>query len=196
MCYLLKWKGKIENFLGFEHQSSSDQGLWEELWNDVFKNHIPSAVRFSLDTIPGQNVKENSRCTSKFLFFSFLFSGEQSSRFLLAMVSCLGVIRFLACVAGIALSVYALHVEISKEHNKEYKALCDINEHMSCSKVFSSKYVTFLVSIFDNFFSVWNSYLTSTMCMTILLEHCVVLFIMESSFGCKFFPPGMELVLA
>ncbi|XP_027049173.1 vitamin K epoxide reductase complex subunit 1 [Pocillopora verrucosa] len=58
------------------------------------------------------------------------------------MVSCLGVIRFLACVAGIALSVYALHVEISKEHNKEYKALCDINEHMSCSKVFSSKYGT------------------------------------------------------
>lgn len=165
--------------------------------NDVFKNHIPSAVRFSLDTIPGQNIKENSRCTSKFLFFSFLFSGEQSSRFLLAMVSCLGVIRFLACVAGIALSVYALHVEISKEHNKEYKALCDINEHMSCSKVFSSKYVTFLVSIFDNFFFLYETrYLTSTMCMTILLEHCVVLFIMESPFGCKFFPPGMELVLA
>lgn len=196
MCYLLKWKGKIENFLGFEHQSSSDQGLWEELLNDVFKNHIPSAVRFSLDTIPGQNVKENSRCTSKFLFFSFLFSGEQSSRFLLAMVSCLGVIRFLACVAGIALSVYALHVEISKEHNKEYKALCDINEHMSCSKVFSSKYVTFLVSIFDNFFFCMklvfdkynvHDYITRTLCSIIHYE---------SPFGCKFFPPGMELVLA
>ncbi|KAL9981633.1 hypothetical protein ACROYT_G010365 [Oculina patagonica] len=27
-------------------------------------------------------------------------------------------------------------------HNEDYKALCDISEHMSCSKVFSSKYGT------------------------------------------------------
>ena len=55
------------------------------------------------------------------------------------MVDCLKLSRFLICVVGIALSVYALHVEVSKSHNKEYKALCDISEHMSCSKVFSSK---------------------------------------------------------
>lgn len=54
------------------------QGLWEELLNDVFKNHIPSAVRFSLDMIPGQNVKENSRCNSKFLFFFPFYSQENN----------------------------------------------------------------------------------------------------------------------
>lgn len=55
------------------------------------------------------------------------------------MVSFLGISRLLVCLAGIALSIYALHVELSKAHDKDYKALCDINEHMSCSKVFTSK---------------------------------------------------------
>ena len=55
------------------------------------------------------------------------------------MVDCVNISRFMVCLVGIALSVYALHVELSKAHNKEYKALCDINEHMSCSKVFTSK---------------------------------------------------------
>ena len=55
------------------------------------------------------------------------------------MVSFLGISRLLVCLAGITLAVYALHVEISKAHNEDYKALCDINEHMSCSKVFTSK---------------------------------------------------------
>ena len=55
------------------------------------------------------------------------------------MVDCIKLGHFLFCVVGIALSGYALHVELSHSHNKEYKALCDINEHMSCSKVFSSK---------------------------------------------------------
>lgn len=58
------------------------------------------------------------------------------------MVDCIKLGRFLVCVVGIALSGYALHVELSHARNKEYKALCDINEHMSCSKVFSSKYGT------------------------------------------------------
>ena len=55
------------------------------------------------------------------------------------MVDYIKLGRFLVCVVGIALSGYALHVELSHARNKEYKALCDINEHMSCSKVFSSK---------------------------------------------------------
>ena len=68
------------------------------------------------------------------------------------MVNCLGVFRFLACFVGISLSAYALHVELSKEHNKDYKALCDISEHMSCSKVFSSKYVTLPMPFFSFLF--------------------------------------------
>ena len=55
------------------------------------------------------------------------------------MVDWVRLSRVVSCTVGICLSIYALHVEISKMKDKEYKALCDINEHMSCSKVFSSK---------------------------------------------------------
>ncbi|KXJ29143.1 vitamin K epoxide reductase complex subunit 1 [Exaiptasia diaphana] len=51
-------------------------------------------------------------------------------------------LRVLLCITGLGLSIYALHVETSKVKNKDFKALCDINEHMSCSKVFASKYGT------------------------------------------------------
>ncbi|XP_050408302.1 vitamin K epoxide reductase complex subunit 1 [Patella vulgata] len=44
------------------------------------------------------------------------------------------------CALGMGLSVYALHVEISKERDSSYTALCDYNELISCSKVFSSRY--------------------------------------------------------
>ncbi len=40
---------------------------------------------------------------------------------------------------GIALSLYALYVEIQKERNPKYVALCDISENMSCSKVLTSE---------------------------------------------------------
>ena len=43
------------------------------------------------------------------------------------MVDCVNISRFMVCLVGIALSVYALHVELSKAHNKEYKALCRLN---------------------------------------------------------------------
>lgn len=41
---------------------------------------------------------------------------------------------------GIALSLYALYVEVSKESDGNYQAMCDISPSMSCSKVFTSKY--------------------------------------------------------
>lgn len=47
------------------------------------------------------------------------------------------------CLMGIVASVYALHVETKKERDPNYRAACDINEHMSCSKVLTSKLVTF-----------------------------------------------------
>ncbi|WAR03652.1 VKORL-like protein [Mya arenaria] len=46
------------------------------------------------------------------------------------------------CVAGMFLSVYAYHVETNVHSDPTFKALCDFSEHMSCSKVFSSKYGT------------------------------------------------------
>ncbi|KAK4289792.1 hypothetical protein Pmani_037263 [Petrolisthes manimaculis] len=41
---------------------------------------------------------------------------------------------------GIVLAVYALYVETAKEHDGNYKAMCDISSSVSCSKVFTSKY--------------------------------------------------------
>ncbi|CAK6964253.1 vitamin K epoxide reductase complex subunit 1 [Scomber scombrus] len=48
--------------------------------------------------------------------------------------------RIFLCAFGMVLSVYALHVELSHERNPEYKAMCDLGESVSCSKVFSSRW--------------------------------------------------------
>lgn len=45
----------------------------------------------------------------------------------------------LSCLVGLLLSLYALYVEIKAEANDNYEAMCDINEYISCSKVFTSK---------------------------------------------------------
>jgi vitamin-K-epoxide reductase (warfarin-sensitive) len=37
-----------------------------------------------------------------------------------------------------ALSYYAYVVETTKERDETYVAMCDISEHMSCSKAFMS----------------------------------------------------------
>lgn len=49
----------------------------------------------------------------------------------------------LICVSalGIAISIYAFHVESRMEEDDQYEALCDISERVSCTKVFSSKWV-------------------------------------------------------
>ncbi|MEK6825124.1 MAG: vitamin K epoxide reductase family protein [Nanoarchaeota archaeon] len=44
--------------------------------------------------------------------------------------------------AGLCLSVYAHHVEQYAGKKKGYRAACDINDHVSCSKTFASKYGT------------------------------------------------------
>ena len=45
---------------------------------------------------------------------------------------------------GIILSIYAYSVERKSKKQENYKAICDINERMSCSKAFSSKYGSIL----------------------------------------------------
>ena len=41
---------------------------------------------------------------------------------------------------GAALSAYALYVEIKAESEPDYKALCDIDDTISCSRVFNSRW--------------------------------------------------------
>ncbi|KAM9426800.1 vitamin K epoxide reductase complex subunit 1 [Pholidichthys leucotaenia] len=49
-------------------------------------------------------------------------------------------VRIFLCFFGLILSVYALHVELSRERNPDYRALCDLGESVSCSRVFTSRW--------------------------------------------------------
>ena len=49
--------------------------------------------------------------------------------------------RFFLVLIGIGLSLYALYVKESKAEDESYTALCDINEKISCSAIFTSKFV-------------------------------------------------------
>ncbi|XP_060816234.1 vitamin K epoxide reductase complex subunit 1-like protein 1 [Bombus pascuorum] len=44
------------------------------------------------------------------------------------------------CIVGFAVSYYAYYVELAKEEDDLYEAVCDISEHVSCTKAFSSEY--------------------------------------------------------
>ncbi|XP_054913748.1 vitamin K epoxide reductase complex subunit 1 [Poeciliopsis prolifica] len=48
--------------------------------------------------------------------------------------------RIVLGLLGLVLSVYALHVEISRERDPDYRAMCDLGESVSCSKVFTSRW--------------------------------------------------------
>lgn len=43
------------------------------------------------------------------------------------------------CLLGLGLSIYSYIVELEIEQDENYKAMCDINEHMSCTKAFKSE---------------------------------------------------------
>ncbi|XP_053495774.1 vitamin K epoxide reductase complex subunit 1 [Ictalurus furcatus] len=49
-------------------------------------------------------------------------------------------VRVVLCALGLILSVYALHVELSRENDPNYRAMCDLAESVSCSKVFTSRW--------------------------------------------------------
>ena len=70
----------------------------------------------------------------------FKFSSKNQQE----MAGCCAILSrwlsLLLYVSGIGLSSYAYYVEVAKEADEKYVALCDINEDISCSRVFSSKY--------------------------------------------------------
>ncbi|GFO41220.1 vitamin K epoxide reductase complex subunit 1-like [Plakobranchus ocellatus] len=43
-------------------------------------------------------------------------------------------------IIGVIVCLYSLHIELRKEKDPSFKAACDFNEHMSCSRVLTSKY--------------------------------------------------------
>nr|UVZ36620.1 Vitamin K epoxide reductase complex subunit 1 [Rattus tiomanicus] len=51
-----------------------------------------------------------------------------------------GSLRLALCLAGLALSLYALHVKAARARNEDYRALCDVGTAISCSRVFSSRW--------------------------------------------------------
>uniref|UniRef100_A0A671KG00 vitamin-K-epoxide reductase (warfarin-sensitive) n=1 Tax=Sinocyclocheilus anshuiensis TaxID=1608454 RepID=A0A671KG00_9TELE len=62
------------------------------------------------------------------------------------------------CFLRLVLSVYALHVELSRETDPEYCAMCDLGHSVSCSNVFTSRWGRGfgLVQIFTSKDSVLN----------------------------------------
>ncbi|KAM5228101.1 vitamin K epoxide reductase complex subunit 1 isoform 2-T2 [Ctenodactylus gundi] len=50
-----------------------------------------------------------------------------------------GWVRFALCLAGVVLSLYALHVVAARARDWDYRALCDVGTAISCSRVFSSR---------------------------------------------------------
>merc|ERR1719230_1142827 len=50
------------------------------------------------------------------------------------------LLRAVVSLIGLLLCFYTLHVEIHSASNPDYKAMCDISEHMSCTKAFNSKH--------------------------------------------------------
>lgn len=56
-------------------------------------------------------------------------------------VSQLNRVVWILSAIGIILCIYTYVVETRKEEDSSYEAMCDINEHISCTRVFTSKYV-------------------------------------------------------
>ncbi|XP_006871988.1 PREDICTED: vitamin K epoxide reductase complex subunit 1 isoform X2 [Chrysochloris asiatica] len=50
-----------------------------------------------------------------------------------------GWVRLALCLAGLGLSLYALHVKTARARDQDYRAFCDVGTAISCSRVFSSR---------------------------------------------------------
>ncbi|XP_026327554.1 vitamin K epoxide reductase complex subunit 1 isoform X2 [Hyposmocoma kahamanoa] len=76
-----------------------------------------------------------------------------------------------AAIAGILISTYALYVEMAAEVRPGYKALCDISEHASCSRVLTSKYSKGFGLISD------DSLLVVPNCVYGVIFYCLMIFL-------------------
>ncbi|KPJ08413.1 Vitamin K epoxide reductase complex subunit 1-like protein 1 [Papilio machaon] len=74
-------------------------------------------------------------------------------------------------IVGILLSTYALYVEMAAEAQPGYKALCDISEHASCTRVLTSEFSKgFGFVAEDSSFEVPN-------CIYGIVFYCIIIFL-------------------
>jgi vitamin-K-epoxide reductase (warfarin-sensitive) len=69
------------------------------------------------------------------LFLPLVYGRGNNPSFIVMGRSSLTTVSFI----GLALSLYAIYVEIKKTSDDSFDAICDISETMSCSKVFLSE---------------------------------------------------------
>ncbi|XP_068633584.1 vitamin K epoxide reductase complex subunit 1-like protein 1 [Battus philenor] len=73
-------------------------------------------------------------------------------------------------LAGILVSMYALYVEMAAEARHDYKALCDLSEHASCTRVLTSEFSKgFGFSSEDSSFYIPN-------CVYGIVFYCTIIF--------------------
>ncbi|XP_023936086.1 vitamin K epoxide reductase complex subunit 1-like protein 1 [Bicyclus anynana] len=74
-------------------------------------------------------------------------------------------------LVGVLVSTYALYVELLADLRPGYKAMCDISEHASCSKVLTSKYAKGLGLVPEGSpFKVPN-------CVYGIIFYCIIIFL-------------------
>ena len=54
-------------------------------------------------------------------------------------MGCVTPMLFVLCVCGTLLSSYAVYIERSKEADSSYKAHCDLDETIACTRVLTSE---------------------------------------------------------
>ena len=48
---------------------------------------------------------------------------------------------FLLCACGTGLTLYAVHVQRSRQDDSGYRALCDVDDVITCSEIITDEYV-------------------------------------------------------
>ena len=86
-------------------------------------------------------------------------------------------------MVGLTISGYSYYVSMAKKADENYVALCDIDETISCSKVFTSKYgkgsnvLTYILWYFNPiWFKIhWNSFTSLVLICYLLLAHLALM---------------------
>lgn len=76
-------------------------------------------------------------------------------------------------ITGLVLTLYTIYVEKRHSRDKNYKAVCDINNRISCSYVISSEYAKLVGKMFrlsdDSVFNVPNTYYGTLFFIAVIL---------------------------